>query len=41
MRIDWPAWSDETIRARLDAFYDVDVFLERFERLDRADGHRA
>jgi acetyltransferase-like isoleucine patch superfamily enzyme len=28
--IDWPAWSDETIKDRLDAFYDVDVFLERF-----------
>lgn len=30
VRIDWPSWSDETIAERLDAFYDVDTFLERF-----------
>jgi len=30
LRIDWPGWSDATIRERLDGFYDVDVFLERF-----------
>ena len=29
-QIDWPSWSDETIAERLDAFYDVDTFLERF-----------
>lgn len=30
VQIDWPQWSDETIRQRLDSFYDTDVFLDRF-----------
>ncbi len=29
--IDWPAWSDERIRDHLDSFYDVDLFLERYD----------
>lgn len=33
-RIDWPAWSDEMISERLDAFYDIDLFLERFGPAD-------
>lgn len=28
--IDWPSWSDEQIRERLGAFYDVEAFVERF-----------
>ncbi len=28
--IDWPSWSDEEIRERLGAFYDVEAFVERF-----------
>lgn len=30
LAIDWPSWSDERIRADVDAFSDVDGFIERF-----------
>ena len=40
--IDWPSWSDEQIRERLSAFYDVEAFLERFEAAaDRPGATRA
>ena len=32
LKIDWPRWSDETLLDRLDAFFDVDVFLDCFDR---------
>lgn len=28
--IDWPSWSDSTLRERLESFYDVSTFIERY-----------
>jgi virginiamycin A acetyltransferase len=30
LQIDWPSWSDATLRESLESFYDVELFLERY-----------